>query len=125
VFTEIDHNYVNPTTSRFRKSVDSIFVNRSVWTQTGGDNEGYSSPQAVFNEYMTHALFCLYIKDQYDRKTAAYVVEQRIKLMVEHRHYIRFTEFTQKLSELYSLLKPSEPMANLYPALLDWAKQVK
>ncbi|NEU70282.1 DUF4932 domain-containing protein [Spirosoma agri] len=125
VFTEIDHNYVNPTTSRFKKSVDSIFVNRSVWTQTGGDTEDYCSPQAVFNEYMTHALFCLYIKDQYDTKTAAYVVEQRIKLMVEHRHYIRFAEFMQKLSELYSLLKPSEPMANLYPALLDWAKQVK
>lgn len=125
VFTEIDHNYVNPTTSRFKKSVDSIFTNRPVWTKLGGDTDSYGSPQAVFNEYMTHALFCLYIKDQYDTKTAAYIVGQRVKLMEEHRHYIRFNEFTQKLSELYSLSKPSESIANLYPALLDWAKQIK
>ena len=32
VFTEIDHNYVNPITSRFRKRVDSIFSDRKVWT---------------------------------------------------------------------------------------------
>ncbi len=28
VFTEIDHNYVNPTTWRFQTSIDSIFSNR-------------------------------------------------------------------------------------------------
>lgn len=77
VFTEIDHNYVNQTTSRFRKRVDSIFANRVVWTKTGGDTDSYGSPQAVFNEYMTHALFCLYVRDHYEPQTAAYVIDRR------------------------------------------------
>jgi hypothetical protein len=125
VFTEIDHNYVNPTTSRFKSRVDSIFSNRQIWTQTGGDTDSYGNPQAVFNEYMTHALFCLYLKDQYDSKTAAYLVDQREKLMVDRRHYIRFREFNQKLAELYVSRKPDESFSTLYPALLDWAKKVE
>ncbi|WP_461066984.1 DUF4932 domain-containing protein [Spirosoma horti] len=125
VFTEIDHNYVNPTTSRFRSRIDSIFVNRSIWTQAGGDTDNYGTPQAIFNEYMTHALFCLYVQDQYDAKTAAYLIDQRERLMVDHRHYIRFREYRQKLSELYLATKPDQPIASLYPVLLDWAKEVE
>ena len=125
VFTEIDHNYVNPTTSRFRSRIDSIFSNRLIWIKTGGDTDNYGSPQAVFNEYMTHALFCLYVKDQYDAQTAAYVVDQREKLMVNQRHYTRFREFTQKLSELYAARKSDQSIANLYPALLDWATKME
>ncbi len=74
---------------------------------------------------MTHALFCLYVKDQYDSATAAYVIDRREKLMVEQRHYIRFREFTKRLFELYAHRKPDEPMASLYPSLLDWAKKVE
>ncbi|MBO0949603.1 DUF4932 domain-containing protein [Fibrella forsythiae] len=125
VFTEIDHNYVNPTTSRFRSRVDSIFSKRAVWTKSGGDTESYGTPQSVFNEYMTHALFCLYVSDQYDPQTAAYVIDRREKLMVDRRNYIRFREFTQKLTELYAVRKPDQPIAALYPALLDWAKSIQ
>lgn len=44
--------------------------------------------------------------------------------MVDRRHYYRFREFTQKLTDLYVARKPDQPIASLYPALLDWAKTV-
>ena len=125
VFTEIDHNYVNPVTSRYKKQVDAIFGNRAVWTQTGGDTDSYSSPQAVFNEYMTHALFCLYVRNVYDKTTADYVIDQREKLMVDRRHYIKFREFTQQLQLLYRQQKPGQLLSDVYPALLDWASTIK
>jgi len=59
VFTEIDHNYVNPGTSKYEKLIDSIFSNRSAWTKHGNSSDYYDSPVRVFNEYMTHAAFCL------------------------------------------------------------------
>lgn len=66
-----------------------------------------------------------YQQDQYDSKTAAYVVDQREKLMVERRHYNRFREFCQKLAELYVSCKADEPIISVYPALLDWAQKVE
>ena len=125
VFTEIDHNYVNQITSRYKKQVDAIFVNRALWTKTGGDTDAYGSPQAVFNEYMTHALFCLYARDVYDKATAAYVIDQREKLMIDRRHYIKFREFTQQLQTLYNQQKPGQLLSDVYPALLDWASTIK
>ena len=74
---------------------------------------------------MTHALFCLYVRDQYDPQTAAYVIDRREKLMVDRRHYYRFREFTQKLTELYDARKPDQSIPAVYPALLNWAKTVR
>ena len=125
VFTEIDHNYVNPTTSRFRGKVDSVFSDRTIWTKVGGDTDSYGTPQSVFNEYMTHALFCVYARDQYDSKTADYLIEQRDRLMVERRHYTRFKEFRQKVEELYGTRKTDGSIADMYPALLQWAEGVE
>src|SRR5690606_17543288 len=74
VFTEIDHNYVNPTTDKYRKQVDSIFSNRDYWVKPGVARNYYGSPYAIFNEYMTHAVFCVYIDDVYDQQTADLVI---------------------------------------------------
>ena len=124
VFTEIDHNYVNSTTSRYQKQVNPIFENRAIWTKAGGDTDHYNSPEAVFNEYMTHALFCLYVRDQYDKPTADYVIDQREKLMVDRRQYIKFKAFNQQLQVLYQQRKPGQLVSDLYPALLDWARSI-
>jgi hypothetical protein len=35
VFTEMDHNYISPTTSDFGMSIDSIFSKRDFWTPKG------------------------------------------------------------------------------------------
>ena len=40
VFTEIDHNYVNPVTDRFEGRVNKVFADYKKWNQ----QQGYSSP---------------------------------------------------------------------------------
>ena len=122
VFTEIDHNYVNPVTNKYAAAVDSIFSNRALWA---GSNTGwYDNPVAVFNEYMTHAVFCLWVLDQYDKSTADFVIGKRESLMTDRRQFIRFREFNRALIALRQA-NPGRPVADLYPAIVDWCRTVQ
>lgn len=125
VFTEIDHNYVNPVTRKYRNEVEEIFGNRELWCTKGGDADNYASGESVFNEYMTHALFCIYVLDSYDQETARFVINQREMLMMDRRHFIRFSQFNAKLTELYKNKAEKETVSDLYPKILDWAKGVE
>ncbi len=122
VFTEIDHNYVNPTSNKYRSRIDSIFSNRATWAKTGNSSDFYGEPISVFNEYMTHALFCVYILDNYEAEDADYVIGKRESLMVDRRNFIHFKEFNQELLRLHRE-QPAVKMADLYPAILDWCER--
>lgn len=122
VFTEIDHNYVNPATSKYRKLIDSIFSKRGLWAKQGNSSDFYGSPESVFNEYMTHAAFCLYISDTYDKPTADFVIDNREQLMVARRNFIRFKEFDKELIRLRQEHKELK-VVDLYPFILEWCRQ--
>ena len=122
VFTEIDHNYVNPATNKYSKLVDSIFSKRNVWTKQGNSSDFYRSPVSVFNEYMTHAAFCLYILDTYEKATADFVIDSREQLMVNRRNFIKFKEFNRELIRLRQEQKDLK-LVELYPFILEWCKQ--
>ncbi|MDJ1496060.1 DUF4932 domain-containing protein [Cytophagaceae bacterium DM2B3-1] len=122
VFTEIDHNYVNPETDKYTKQIDSIFSKRSVWAKPGPGSNPYISPVSVFNEYMTHAAFCMYISDTYDKATADFVIDNREDLMVSKRDFIRFKEFDRELIRLHQEQK-ALTLVDLYPLMLNWCKQ--
>lgn len=122
VFTEIDHNYVNPITGKYRKEVEEIFGNRRLWCSKGADADNYNSGESVFNEYMTHALFCVYVLDNYDQQTARFIIDQRESLMTNRRQFIRFPQFHAKLAELYKNKDEQETVIDLYPRILEWAK---
>lgn len=122
VFTEIDHNYVNPTTSKYRSMVDSIFADRDYWVKPGVSKGYYGSPSSVFNEYMTHAAFCLYVEDVYDRETADLVIQKREEMMAGPRNFSKFREFNKELLKLYKEKKPLK-LTELYPDILAWCKK--
>jgi len=122
VFTEIDHNYVNPATNKYAKVIDSIFLNRNIWTTHGNSSDYYNSPVSVFNEYMTHAAFCLYILDMYDKPTADFVINEREELMVSRRNFIRFKEFDRELIRLRQEHKDLK-VVDLYPFILEWCRR--
>jgi hypothetical protein len=119
VFTEIDHNYVNPATNNYRKLVDSIFSNRNVWVKPGNSSNFYASSVSVFNEYMTWAVFCLYVKDSYDQATADLVINERESRMVDKRNFVKFKEFDQALIKLRKENKDLK-VSELYPLILEW-----
>lgn len=122
VFTEIDHNYVNPATNKYAKLIDSIFSNRNYWAKHGNSSDYYGSSVSVFNEYMTHAVFCLYIIDTYNKPIADFVVNDREELMVNRRNFIRFKEFDKELIRLRQEHKDLK-VVDLYPFILEWCKR--
>jgi hypothetical protein len=121
VFTEIDHNYVNKLSLKYQHQIKSIFSNREIWASAGGDTERYSTALSIFNEYMTHAVFCRYVRQTFDKKAALKIIESRIDLMVNRRKYLKFREFTDKLISLDNRKKVKE----LYPEILNWASLIK
>jgi adenylate kinase family enzyme len=121
VFTEIDHNYVNRLSNKYQKQIKNIFDKREIWTGANGDTERYSNPLDVFNEYMTHAIFCLYVKENYDEQTAKSIIKERENLMTETRKYIKFKELNEKLLSL----KGDRKVKDLYDDILNWASTVK
>lgn len=122
VFTEIDHNYVNPATDHYAKVVDSIFSHRNIWAKTGNNSGHYNNGVSVFNEYMTHAVFCLYVAEVYDKTAADFIIDYREQLMVDKRNFIRFKEFNRALLKFRQEHKDLK-VVELYPFVLDWCRQ--
>jgi Domain of unknown function (DUF4932)/Spondin_N len=122
VFTEIDHNYVNPATNKFAKQADSIFSNRNIWAKQGNSSDFYKNAISVFNEYMTHAVFCLYILDTYDKPVADFIIDNREQLMVNRRNFIKFKEFDRALISIRQEHKDLK-VVELYPYILEWCRQ--
>ena len=124
VFTEIDHNFVNPVSARYRKEINDAFGSRTKWVDTTlFGTDGYDNPEAVFNEYMTWALYSLYCIDHFkpaDRDEFIPIMEEQ---MGKLRGFTRFKDFNRQLMQLYTAdrtIKPDE----LYTKMLAWSKGI-
>ena len=121
VFTEIDHNYVNPVTDMFEGRVKKVFADYKKWNQ----QKGYSSPEKTFNEYMSWAVFALYAHDNYQPQDFEIINEKMTEQMINSRKFIRFRQFNDKLLELYKQQDQAKPIAELYPKILNWAQMMQ
>lgn len=120
VFTEIDHNYVNPVTDKFKTQINQIFNNRQKWA-SGEVAKSYGSPYSVFNEYMTWAVFSLYASDTFEEAVFVELNRRNENQMTKNRGFNKFKEFNQKLLELYQTNKPKS-IEELYQPMMDWCK---
>ncbi|MBN8577002.1 MAG: DUF4932 domain-containing protein [Cytophagales bacterium] len=121
VFTEIDHNYVNPVSDKFKNEISKIFSSRTKWT-SGKDSKGYGSPISVFNEYMTWSVFNLYALDTFDESDFKTINERVEVQMSDWRGFSKFKEFNQKLVELYKNKNSGQSIVDLYPLIIDWCR---
>ncbi len=121
VFTEMDHNYVNPTTSDFGFQVGGAFYQMKRWNQQGS----YRYPISIFNEYMTWAVFLLYADDVYKGPAFDEIMRMTIDTMVKRRKFIRFEEFSDKLLQLYRNRDEEQRIPDLYPSILTWAEEIQ
>ncbi|MFC7772382.1 DUF4932 domain-containing protein [Flavobacterium sp. GCM10027622] len=121
VFTEIDHNYVNPISNKYRKEIAEVF-NANIWSEK---NNHYNNPQSVFNEYMTHAVFNIWVLENFDVETANLVIAEKIKMNTEDRGFLNFKAFNDKLIALRNE-SPSKTIIELYPQIIEWSRgQIK
>ena len=116
VFTEIDHNYVNPVTWSHAFGVYRSVRPLSAWNA----QENYSDPLSTFNEYMTWGVFLLYARDTYEEDVFKQAFERETRFMEESRRFVRFTDFSNTLLKLYPSGGEARPIESLYPGALDW-----
>lgn len=121
VFTEIDHNFVNPTSDKYAKQVNDAFVNRAMWVMESNGTSAYNSPYNVFNEYMTWSIYSLYCLDKFSAEDNATFIPLMERQMEKSRGFIRFGDFNQKLISLYKE-NPQISVDELYTKMLDWSK---
>jgi hypothetical protein len=119
VFTEVDHQFVNPVTDQSAAQVTRAFGTRSKWTTDG--SSFYQSPVAVFNEYMTWAVFLLYLEGRLDAGDFAETVRLTTELMEGARRFHRFGLFAEELRRLYRTRPEGSRVPSLYHAMLEWA----
>ncbi|MEM1407943.1 MAG: DUF4932 domain-containing protein [Bacteroidota bacterium] len=120
VLTEIDHNYVNPISDNWRSAINDGLANLDCWNQNIG---GYDSPVRTFNEYMTWAVFNIYLKEKFDAKTYEEVNSLQANFMADRRGFVKFREFNSYLLALYTNKNKSEKIPDLYPQAIEWFNQ--
>lgn len=121
VFTEINHAYLNPEAEKFSKTIGDAFKDLSKWITSGKPSFGYNNSLICFEEYMNYGLVTLFYSDIFDKKTFDTLNLKMERNMVEFRGFQRFREFNQELLRLYQNRKRGQTVADLYPAIIEWA----
>lgn len=115
VFSEIDHGYVNPISDQYSKEITENF-NLINWDKKSGYS-GISS----FNEYMTWAVYDLFIKENFPKEKTDSLSAIYHKVNIR-RGFIAQNLFSEKLIELY---KKEKTLDKLYAPLLKWTKKIE
>jgi len=125
LFTEMDHGYVNPTTNQWKDLVTEKF-DAQLWDNKSGYNEdnGYDgSGSAVFNEYMTWAVYDIFLKKYFPE------LADEVGLYWSFQNNTRGFEypqlFSQKLMNLYNQKGKDENIKDLYPKMLEWTSEIQ
>lgn len=123
VFTEIDHNYDNPTSDKYANDINQAMKDKTKWAKDIPDNSSYASPMSMFNEYMTWALFSLYCLDKYQESDVLTFMDRMERQMEQRRGFTNFKAFNRELIRLYLHYNKTKKAYDLYPEILDWCKK--
>jgi hypothetical protein len=120
-FTEINHAYLNPEAEKYAKTISSAFKDLSKWTTAAKPSAGYNNAMVCFEEYMNYGLVTLYYSDIFDKKAFETLNVNIESNMTGSRGFQKFRDFNQELLRLYKNRKPNQTVADLYPAIIEWA----
>jgi hypothetical protein len=123
VFTEIDHNYVNPACDKYTKDIEEAMKEKAKWGKGLEDNSSYANPMSTFQEYMTWAVFSLYCLDKYKESDVLTFVERMETQMEKRRGFNNFKAFNRELMRLYMHYNKSKKAHELYPEIIEWCKK--
>ena len=117
IFTEIDHGYINPISDKYAKLIATNF-NLEKWDKKSG-YPGINS----FNEYMTWAVYELFIKENFPN--IADSISLQYQYTNSNRGFVAQNLFSKKVSELYFSKKGDKKIESIYKPLLKWCKNVE
>lgn len=110
IFSEIDHGYVNPISDQYSDKIKENFSLNN-WDK----NSGYSGINS-FNEYMTWAVYDLFIRENFPEQKVDSISTIYYKTNIT-RGFIAQNLFSEKLIELY---KSNKSLEKLYSPMLQW-----
>lgn len=100
---------------------------QSLILECGNKQEkSYTSSLSTFNEYMTWAVFSLYVMENNPPHLVDRMISVQENFMETSRKFIHFKEFNQELIRLYEDQKiktGSIEIESLYPPILNWMSQ--
>jgi hypothetical protein len=117
VFTEMDHGYVNPISDKYAETLAKKFDYKK-WDK----NSGYEEINC-FNEYMTWALYDLFLKRYFPQYEEEISVEWHYQNST--RGFFASSFFADKLKELAPQIKSGKTLDALYPQMLNWCEKVQ
>lgn len=120
LFTEMDHGYVNPTTSQWKDLVVKNF-NPSLWDDKSGYNENQGF--GVFNEYMTWAVYDIFLEKHFPG--LADEVGLNWSFQNDSRGFKYSRIFTLHLLNLYDQKEDGQTLRDLYPKMLEWTSKTQ
>ncbi|CAH0999179.1 hypothetical protein LEM8419_00476 [Neolewinella maritima] len=104
-------------TGKYRDIITDKMGALTDWNSRAGSGY-YDSAEATFNEYLTHALFCLYVQETYPAEVARLVIDRREDLMVQ-RDFPRFRAFNQAFLARFAKEARRQPLSDSYPDIVD------
>jgi hypothetical protein len=116
IFTEMDHGYVNPISDKYSELISNNF-NIKTWDK----KSGYLGA-SCFNEYMTWAVYDLFIKENFPQLSDSIAIQWQYQNAA--RGFIAQNLFAKKVVELYSK-KGSKGFESIYEPLLKWCKSIE
>jgi hypothetical protein len=121
IFTELDHAYVNPITDAHTAALNAAMPDLKPWKAES--NTDYNSAYETFNEYMTFALFALYMNDHMSAADFNTTYPLLQKMMTERRGFSKFSQFSDALLVLH---RTGEKDPNtLCTQMIGWVKTAK
>jgi len=118
VFTEIDHNYVNPATNKFSE-INEIMQPLECWNKGA---QAYGNSYATFNEYITWVVFTLNLYDNFDTKIFNKHNKEEADFMQNGRGITRFHAFNNFVLNWYKK-NQNKSLTELYPVVVEWIKK--
>lgn len=116
IFTEVDHHFVNPVTSRLPSRDYSFMTDRNGWASSEAW-AGYDTPELVANEYMTWATYLFYARERLSGDDLKTIESKTTEMMETRRGFSKFGLFMSAMtSQRERLRAPLE--ACYHPALL-------
>lgn len=116
IFTEKGHEYINPITLKYIHLVNDNFD-----TKYWDNNSGYEDFNS-FNEYMTWAVYELFLEEQFPKQA------EKLSIYWQYQNASRgfFAQnlFSDKVKELYKKNK-GENFENIYKPLLKWTRKIE
>lgn len=109
---------MNPTSDKF-PDINTAMEPISCWNN---GSQNYGSGYMTFNEYMTWALFSIYLYDNFDKTVFEERNAKEARFMANGRGFIKFREFNDFVLEWYKA-HPETSLEALFPAAIQWSRE--